>query len=93
MQRVFIVERYFRPQSYEAFKQAYQVHFPDAAVPNKATMFWLLDQWRHFVQRFYEYVEMGSVKSTTGWGGGGGSLKISFKNVILTFSIIIFLYV
>jgi hypothetical protein len=35
MQRVFIVEHYFRTQWYEAAKQAYQVHFPDAAVPSK----------------------------------------------------------
>jgi hypothetical protein len=41
VQRVFIVEHYFRTQSYEAVKHAYQVHFPDAAVPNKSTIFCL----------------------------------------------------
>jgi hypothetical protein len=33
VQRVFIVEHYFRMQSYDADKQAYQLNFPDAAVP------------------------------------------------------------
>jgi hypothetical protein len=39
LQRVLIVEHYFRTQSYEAVKQSYQVHFPDAAVPSKTTIF------------------------------------------------------
>jgi hypothetical protein len=39
VQRVFIVEHYFRKQMYEAFKQIYQVHFPDDAVSNKSIIF------------------------------------------------------
>jgi hypothetical protein len=35
MQRVFIVGYCLRTQAYEAVKQAYQVHFRDAAVPKK----------------------------------------------------------
>jgi hypothetical protein len=34
MQRVFIVEHFFRMLSYEAVKKAHQVHFPDAAIQN-----------------------------------------------------------
>jgi hypothetical protein len=44
MQRVFIVEHYFRTQSYEAVKHAYQARFPDAAVPNKSTIFRLVNR-------------------------------------------------
>jgi hypothetical protein len=68
VQRVFIVEHYFRTQSYEAVKQSYQVNFPDAAVPNKSTISGLKNQWRYFSQIFYGYVETGLVMCTTGWG-------------------------
>jgi hypothetical protein len=47
MQRAFTADRYFQMQSYEAVKQAYQVHFPDAAaVPNKSTIFRLVNRFR-----------------------------------------------
>jgi hypothetical protein len=38
VQCAFIVEHYFLMQ-YESVKQVYQVHFPDAAVQNKSTIF------------------------------------------------------
>jgi hypothetical protein len=68
VQCVFIVEHYFQTQSYEAVKQAYQVHCPDAAVPNKSTVFRLENQQRHCLQSFKEYVETGRVLSTPVWG-------------------------
>jgi hypothetical protein len=37
-----IVERCSQTQSYEAVRQAYQVHFPGDAVPSKSTIFYLL---------------------------------------------------
>jgi hypothetical protein len=42
LQSLFIVKHCFRTQPYEAVKQAYQMHFPDAAVPNKSNIFDLL---------------------------------------------------
>jgi hypothetical protein len=44
VQRVFIVEHYFRMKSYEAVQQAYQLHFTDAAVPKKTNVLPLVNQ-------------------------------------------------
>jgi hypothetical protein len=59
MQRVFIVEHYFRTQSYGAVKQAYQMHFYDAAEPDSSTMFRLVNHLLISSQSFYECVETG----------------------------------
>jgi hypothetical protein len=68
VQCVFTVKHYFQMQLYEADKQVYQVHFPDAAVPNKSVILLLDNQWCHSLQSFYKFVGMGWVMSTTGWG-------------------------
>jgi hypothetical protein len=53
VQRVFIVEHYFRKQSYGTGRQAHQVHVPDIAVPNKSlnfsTCFPFLRNWAQVV--------------------------------------------
>jgi hypothetical protein len=59
MQRVCVVEHYFRTQSKETVKQAHQVHFLDAAASNKSTIFRLINQRRHSSHGFYEHVETG----------------------------------
>jgi hypothetical protein len=43
---VFIVEHYFQMQSFEAVELDYQVHLPDAAVPNKSTNYRLVNRFR-----------------------------------------------
>jgi hypothetical protein len=53
-------------QSHETVKQVYQVHFPDATLPNKSTIFRLLNQRRNYSQIFYEYAETGLVIPTLG---------------------------
>jgi hypothetical protein len=58
-QYVFIAEHHFRVLSLEAVKQEYQVHFPDAAVLKKSTIFRHVNQRRHFSQSLYGYVETG----------------------------------
>jgi hypothetical protein len=45
VQLVFFVEHYFRAQSYEA-EVVYQVHVPDATVPNNLTIFQFVNNFR-----------------------------------------------
>jgi hypothetical protein len=49
VQRVLVAKYYFRKQWFEAVKQ---VNFPDSAIPNKPTIFRLVNR-----QSFYEYAK------------------------------------